>query len=58
MALLDTIMVRELAERHSPWPRAIVDDDGWNDAINHLGAGRCTLPYVAPSRTRGKVYAR
>lgn len=43
MALLDTIKVRELAERHSPWPRAIVDDDGWNEAIDHLAAGRCTL---------------
>ncbi|MGZ5811830.1 MAG: hydrogenase large subunit [Xanthobacteraceae bacterium] len=43
MALLETIKISERAERHGPWPRAIVDDDGWKEAIDHLAAGRCTL---------------
>ena len=43
MALLDTIAHRETVKRHRPWPRAIVTDDGWRQAIDHLAAGRCTL---------------
>ena len=43
MALLDTIMHRDTAKRHRPWPRAAVTDEGWRQAIDHLAAGRCTL---------------
>ena len=43
MALLDNIKVLEQVQRHRPWPRAIVDDDGWHQAIDHLATGRCTL---------------
>jgi Ni,Fe-hydrogenase III large subunit len=43
MALLDTIKLRAMAKQHRPWPRAIVADDGWQQAINHLVAGDCTL---------------
>jgi Ni,Fe-hydrogenase III large subunit/Ni,Fe-hydrogenase III component G len=43
MALLDSTTHREKAKQHRPWPRAIVTDDGWQQAIDHLAAGRCTL---------------
>jgi Ni,Fe-hydrogenase III large subunit/Ni,Fe-hydrogenase III component G len=43
MALLDTIAHRETVKQHRPWPRALVTDDGWRQAIEHLAAGRCTL---------------
>ena len=43
MVLLDTITHREKAKQHRPWPRAIVTDDGWQQATDHLAAGRCTL---------------
>jgi Ni,Fe-hydrogenase III large subunit/Ni,Fe-hydrogenase III component G len=43
MALLDTIKHRDKAKRHRPWPRAAVTDEGWQQAIKHLVAGRCTL---------------
>jgi Ni,Fe-hydrogenase III large subunit len=47
MALLDTIKHRAMARQRRPingiWPRAIVTDDGWQQAIDHLAAGRCTL---------------
>ena len=28
---------------HRPWPRAVVSQDGWRAAIDHLAAGRATL---------------
>ena len=43
MALLDTIAHRETVKPHRPWPRAIVTDEGWRQAIEQLAAGRCTL---------------
>jgi Ni,Fe-hydrogenase III large subunit/Ni,Fe-hydrogenase III component G len=43
MALLDTIKHRETAEQHRPWPRAVVSEDGWRQAIDLLATGRCTL---------------
>jgi Ni,Fe-hydrogenase III large subunit len=43
MALLDTITHQETVKQHRPWPRALVNDDGWRQAIEHLAAGRCTL---------------
>ncbi len=43
MALLDTIAHRETAKQHRPWPRAIVTEEGWRQAIDLLASGRCTL---------------
>ncbi|HET7166274.1 MAG TPA: NADH-quinone oxidoreductase subunit C [Pseudolabrys sp.] len=43
MALLDNIAHREAAEAHRPWPRVTVTDDGWQQAIELLAEGRCTL---------------
>ena len=43
MAVLDTIKVREQAERHRPWPRVIVGDEGWRQAIELLADGHCTM---------------
>jgi Ni,Fe-hydrogenase III component G len=43
MALLDNIPHREKAKQHRPWPRVVVTDDGWRQAIDQLAAGRCTL---------------
>jgi Ni,Fe-hydrogenase III large subunit/Ni,Fe-hydrogenase III component G len=43
MALLDTIAHRGTAKQHRPWPRAIVTDNGWRQAIDQLTAGKCTL---------------
>ncbi len=43
MALLDNIPHGEIAERHRPWPRATVSDEGWARAIDQLAAGRLTL---------------
>jgi len=43
MALLDSIPCVETVEAHRPWPRAIVHEDGWREAIDHLVAGSCTL---------------
>lgn len=53
MAVLDQIPHVETVAQHRPWPRAIVRDEGWQRAIDHLANGRCTLlslwadiPYV------------
>jgi Ni,Fe-hydrogenase III large subunit len=43
MALLDHIPRGEIVERHHPWPRASVGDEGWAYAIEQLAAGRYTL---------------
>lgn len=43
MNLLDSITHVETVKAHRPWPRAVVGDDGWLQAIEHLAAGRCTL---------------
>ena len=43
MGLLDNIPHREKAEQHRPWPRVAVTDDGWQQAIDQLAAGHCTL---------------
>ncbi|MCC7284137.1 MAG: hydrogenase expression protein HypE, partial [Acetobacteraceae bacterium] len=43
MNLLDTIPHLERAERHWPWPRASVADEGWHLAIDLLVGGQCTL---------------
>jgi Ni,Fe-hydrogenase III large subunit/Ni,Fe-hydrogenase III component G len=43
MALLDTIKHHDTAKQHRPWPRVVVTDEGWNQAIEQLVANRCTL---------------
>ena len=43
MALLDSIKHSKKAAEHRPWPRAVVAEDGWRQAIDLLAAGRCTL---------------
>ena len=56
MAVLDNIKHREKAKQHRPWPRAIVNDEGWRQAIDQLAAGRCGLLGLwgdAPLRAHG-----
>ena len=43
MGLLDTISGIEIAESHRPWPRVLVSGEGWQQAIDHLSAGRFAL---------------
>jgi Ni,Fe-hydrogenase III large subunit len=43
MGLLDDIPHRELVATHRPWPRAVVDEDGWRKAIDRLALGELTL---------------
>ena len=43
MSPLDTIPHRETAKAHWPWPRALVTEEGWQQAIDHLVIGQCTL---------------
>jgi len=43
MSPLDNIPYLEKVKAHRPWPRAIVGDDGWRQAIEYLATGRCTL---------------
>jgi len=40
--LIDMIEGRRIAE-HRPWPRVVVNDDGWRSLTNQLAAGQCTL---------------
>ena len=43
MTLLSGITHTEVAERHHPWPRAVVAEDGWQQAIDQLATGQCSL---------------
>jgi Ni,Fe-hydrogenase III large subunit len=43
MGLLDNITHLATAKAHRPWPRAVVTEDGWGQAIDQLATGRCTL---------------
>ena len=43
VALLSHIPQRSLVAGHQPWPRAVVDADGWRAATDHLACGRMTL---------------
>jgi len=43
MSLLNTITHGGTAKQHRPWPRAPVADDGWQQAIDLLARGHCTL---------------
>ena len=43
MTLIDDIAHLEAAKAHRPWPRVIVAEQGWHQAIDLLAEGRCTL---------------
>ena len=43
MTLLDSIRHTDRAAQHRPWPRTIVGSEGWQQAIEHLASGRCTM---------------
>ena len=43
MTMLDTIAGAQAVDAHRPWPRAIVTDAGWRQAIDALATGRWTL---------------
>lgn len=43
MAILDAITHSDVAERHRPWPRALVDEEGWRQAADQLATGRLVL---------------
>jgi len=43
MALLGRFTHRKMHESHRPWPRADVADEGWQQAIEALAKGKCTL---------------
>ncbi len=43
MALLGKFTHRKTHEAHRPWPRADVADEGWQQAIEALAGGQCTL---------------
>jgi Ni,Fe-hydrogenase III large subunit len=43
MTLLSGITHSEVAKRHYPWPRAVVAKNGWQQAIDQLAIGRCSL---------------
>jgi Ni,Fe-hydrogenase III large subunit len=43
MNLLNSITHGGTANRHNPWPRADVVEDGWQQAIDLLTQGHCTL---------------
>jgi Ni,Fe-hydrogenase III large subunit len=43
MAMLDRIPVHATAEKHRPWPRVIVSDDGWHAAIELMVSGGASL---------------
>lgn len=43
MNVLATIAGAQVVEGHRPWPRAVVDEAGWQTAIDALAVGRWTL---------------
>lgn len=43
MGLIDRISHRSIVPSHRPWPRAIVGEDGWQQAIELLAVGEATL---------------
>src|SRR6185312_16396061 len=43
MAVLDAITHSDVVERHWPWPRALVREEGWQQAIDQLVVGRHVL---------------
>jgi Ni,Fe-hydrogenase III large subunit len=43
VTLLDSIRHTDRVAQHRPWPRTIVGNEGWQQAIEHLASGRCTM---------------
>ena len=43
MGILDAITHNGVADRHRPWPRAQVGDEGWREAMDQLATGRLVL---------------
>jgi Ni,Fe-hydrogenase III large subunit len=43
MTLLSSITHSEVAKQHYPWPRAVVTEDGWQQAIDQLATSGCSL---------------
>ncbi|HEY7230210.1 MAG TPA: hydrogenase expression protein HypE [Pseudolabrys sp.] len=43
MAILDAITHSDVVERHRPWPRALVSEDGWRQAVDQLAESRLVL---------------
>jgi len=43
MRLRDLISAGRQVEHHVPWPRAVVDRDGWRQATGLLSSGQCVL---------------
>ncbi|TMH61815.1 MAG: hydrogenase expression protein HypE [Betaproteobacteria bacterium] len=43
MRLRDLISAGRQVEHHAPWPRAVVDRDGWRRATGLLSSGQCVL---------------
>jgi Ni,Fe-hydrogenase III large subunit len=43
MAILDAITHSDVIERHRPWPRVLVSEEGWHQAIDGLVTGRFVL---------------
>jgi Ni,Fe-hydrogenase III large subunit len=43
MAILDAITHSDVVERHRPWPRVLVSEEGWHQAIDRLVTGRFVL---------------
>jgi Ni,Fe-hydrogenase III large subunit/Ni,Fe-hydrogenase III component G len=43
MARFSSITHNELVEGHRPWPRAVVAEDGWQQAIDQLTTGQWSL---------------
>ncbi|HKS84139.1 MAG TPA: NADH-quinone oxidoreductase subunit C [Pseudolabrys sp.] len=43
MALLDKIAFLETVRAHRPWPRVTTAEEGWEQAIDLLAQGHCTL---------------
>jgi Ni,Fe-hydrogenase III large subunit len=43
MSLIDTIAGAQAVDGHRPWPRAVVDEEGWARATAELAAKRWTL---------------
>ena len=43
MAILDAITHSDVVARHRPWPRVLVSEEGWHQAIDRLVTGRFVL---------------
>jgi len=43
MSMIDRFAHQKIDEGHRPWPRAVVADDGWRQAIDALASEQCTL---------------